>query len=96
MEDALVGRAQHQCGRGQQQEPGPENAESIAEDAEQQRREEPTEPAEGANEAGYGAGVFREALRHQLEYGAVAESHEHRAPERTDGERHHGRPRQEQ
>ena len=66
------------------------------EDAEQERREEPAQPAKGADEASHRARVFREVLRHQLEDGAVAESHEHRAPKRTNGERHHGRPRQEQ
>ena len=88
--------AQQQRSRGQQEEPGPDDAELIAEHAEQQRREEPAQPAERADEAGDRAGVFREVLRHQLEDGAVAQSHQHRAPERADRERHHRRPRQEQ
>ena len=95
-EDALVGRAQQQRGRGQQQESWPDDAEPIVEDAEQERREEPAQTAEGADEAGHRAGVFWEVLRHQLEDGAVPQSHQHRAPERADRERHHRRPRQEQ
>ena len=95
-EDALVGRAHQQRRPGQQEEAGPDRAELIAEDAEEQRREEPSESAKGADEAGHRAGVFREVLRHQLEDGAVAEPHQHRASQGADRERHHGRPRQEQ
>ena len=39
---------------------------------------------------------LREMFRHQLEDGAVAQPHQHRASERADRERDHGRPRQEQ
>ena len=88
--------AQQQRGRGQQDEPGPDDAESIEEDAEQQGREEPAQASERADETGHRAGVLREVLRHQLEDGAVAQPHQHRAPERADRERHHGPPRQEQ
>ena len=66
------------------------------EDAEQEWREESAQTAERADEAGHRAGVFREVLRHQFENSAVAQSHQHRAPECADRERHHGRPCQEQ
>ena len=72
------------------------SAEPIVEDAEQERREETAETAEGTDEAGHRAGVLWEVLRHQLEDGAVPQSHQHRAPERANRERHHGWPRQEQ
>ena len=81
---------------GQQEEAWPDHAELIAEHAEQQRGKEAPESAKGADETRDRAGVFREVFRHQLEDGAVAESHQHRASEGADREGHHGRPREEE
>jgi len=80
----------------EQQVAGPNGAQTVAERAEQQGREEAAKAAHGADQTGHAAGVGGKVLRHELEDRAVAESQERRAAERAHSERHHRGPCEEQ
>ncbi len=76
--------------------PGQIDAEAILEEAEQQRREEAAEAAQGTDQSGDRGDAVGEELRHQLEDGTVAGAEQRRAAERADGKRQHRGPHQEQ
>ena len=67
--------------------PGQTTPSAVAEEAEQQRREEAAEAAHRADQSGDRAGLAGKVLRHELEHRAVAEPEQRRAAERADRER---------
>src|SRR6185436_4421238 len=95
-EDARVEYPKSGGGERKQSEPRPHNSCSIAKEPEQQRRKEPSETTNRADQAGDRGHALREELRHELEDGAIACAQKRRTAERADSKGDHRRPHQQQ
>ena len=84
------------CGERKESESRPNHSCSIAKEPEQQRRKEPAETTNRADQAGDGGHALREELRHELEDCAIACAQKRRASECSHSERDHRGPHQQE